>query len=284
VGIVLPTRWRIRVLSERRDVRLSRFRQVLLAAHRTAGYREALRSAGLTSPHAVTKVRSIEDALQTLPCQTQEQFRDAREAFDNPSAPLPALEDLRCPISDDVRAAVLTGNFRESESVRVFDPVRVPEIRGFDPGLIAAPLEILLPWTGAQPFGQPIPSVHRAIVAFSELENGGLLESTRDLLWQTFEVPVFEQWRGADGSVLAWECEAHEGLHVVEDRLVVEQNSDRELILTSLTDRRRPMLRLIAGFTGMLVDEPCACGRPGLRLCDVSPAAVERAMSATASF
>jgi len=278
----LPTRWRIRVVSQRRDVRLSRFRQILLAARRTGAYREALESAGLTSPRSVTKLRSIEDALQKLPCQTQEQFRGAPEAFDNPSAPPPLLQRLRCPVPD-VRAAVLTGNFRETESVRVFDPDHLPEIRRFDPGLIAAPSEILLQWAGAEAAGVTIPSAHRAIVAFTGFEHGALPESTRDLLWETFEVPAFEQWRGADGSVLAWECEAHEGLHVVEQNLVIEQSSNQRLILTSLTDRRRPVLRLVAGFTGTLLDEPCGCGRPGPRLCGVAEAPLELSASAVAA-
>jgi hypothetical protein len=271
------------VFSRRRDVRLLRFRQVLQAAHCTVAYGEALRSAGFTSARSVSKLRSIEDVLEKLPCQTQEQFQAAPEAFDNPSAPPPLLQDLRCPIPD-VRAAVLAANVRETESVRVFDPEHVLEIRRFDPGLIAAPLEVLLQWAGVLAVGLAIPSAYRAVVAFTSLENGVLSESARDLLWRTFEVPAFEQWRGADGSVLAWECEAHEGLHVVEDGLVIEQSSERRLILTSLTDCRRPILRLIAGFTGTLVDEPCGCGQPGQRLCDVSTAPIARSAGATASL
>jgi phenylacetate-CoA ligase len=169
-----------------------------------------------------------------------------------------------------VRAAVVAANFQETALVCVFERDSVTEMWKFGPDLIAAPLAVLLRWAEAESDGLKIPAAHRAIVAFTGVEGGAIAESTRDVLWQAFEVPVFEQWLGSDGCVLGWECEAHEGLHVAEQNLIVEQGSKRRLILTSLTDCRRPMLRVVAGFTGRLVDEPCACGQPGTRLCDIS--------------
>lgn len=42
-----------------------------------------------------------------------------------------------------------------------------------------------------------------------------LTEDDRDVLWRRFGVPVFEQIIGLDGELLAAECEAHNGLHVM---------------------------------------------------------------------
>ena len=121
----------------------------------------------------------------------------------------------------------------------------------------------------ARQAGQTIPTVTRAIVAFSGLEHGALTEAGRDTLWQVFQVPIFEQYLGADGSLLAWECEAHEGLHTVEDNAIIEQSPDSELILTSLTDRRRPTIRLVTSLAARLDSGACECGQPGPRLISV---------------
>jgi len=248
---------------------------VVLAAHHTRGYREALRRAGLDNPKSIASLGSIEETLSRLPYLSQAQFRAAPLEFLNLKSPPAASQPLFwSPTSTELRAAVLVPNFKETELVRVFDPDRAQDTRRFSPDLIAAPLNVLLQWAGS---GSPhLPGGQRAIVAFTGLEDGALSESARDLLWQTFEVPVFEQRLGADGSVLAWECEAHEGLHIAEDNVVVEQGQNQELILTSLTDRRHPVLRLIAGVSGRIETAPCGCGRSEPRvviLADV-PAAV----------
>ena len=278
---VLPNRVRVRVVRCGRDVRLARFRAVLLAAHRARGYREALESAGLASPESITRLRSIEDILPKLPCLSQAEFRAAPSEFHNPTAPAPKLQRLWRHTPTPVRTAVLAPHFEENALVRVFDPGSAQEIRRFDPEVIAAPLELLIELAEKARRGIPsIPTPGRAIIALTRLEYCALPESARDLLWRTFEVPVFEQLLGADSSVLAWECEAHEGLHTVENNVVVEQNTESQLIVTSLTDRRRPVLRLVTGFTGTLEAEACGCGHPGLRLTGLATPAVESAAAA----
>ena len=79
------------------------------------------------------------------------------------------------------------------------------------------------------------------------------------------------QYLGADGSLLAWECEAHDGLHTVEENAIIEQSPDSELILTSLTDRRRPTIRLVTSLAARLDSGACECGQPGPRLISITP-------------
>ena len=57
----------------------------------------------------------------------------------------------------------------------------------------------------------------------------------RDRLWQIFEVPVYGLLLDQKGKVLAYECEAQNGLHV-------------------------------AATAGEVQYSPCDCGRPGSRI------------------
>lgn len=254
------------------DVRLARFRRVLLAAQRTRRYKPALESAGLTSPGAINRLCSIEEALQKLPCMDWAEFQGSPADFYNPAAPAPALQRLRYPTNHQIRTAVLGPRLVESASVRVFHPSWIDQIRAFRPEALAGPVAVLMQLAEvARRAGEAIPTVTRAIVAFTGLEHGVLTDAGRDTLWQVFQVPIFEQYLGADGSLLAWECEAHEGLHTVEDNAIIEQSPDSELILTSLTDRRRPTIRLVTSLTARLHAGACECGQPGPRLISVRP-------------
>jgi hypothetical protein len=55
---------------------------------------------------------------------------------------------------------------------------------------------------------------HSVIVLWRP-EQPRLTEACRDTLWAAFRVPVFEQVIGKSGELLAAECEAHDGLHLV---------------------------------------------------------------------
>jgi hypothetical protein len=104
------------------DLRLSRFRRVLLAAQRTRGYRPALERAGLRSPREIARVRSIEEALHKLPCLGWTEFRGALEDFQDPAATAPAPPGLRYPSDREVRTAVVGLHVTESSSLRMFAP------------------------------------------------------------------------------------------------------------------------------------------------------------------
>ena len=246
---------------------MARFRRVLLAAQRTRRYQPALESAGLTSPGAINRLGSIEEALQKLPRMDWAEFQGSPADFYNPAAPAPALQRLRYPTNRQIRTAVLGPRLVESAAVRVFHPGWIDQIRQFRPEALAGPVAVLLQLAeAALQTGEAIPTVTRAIVAFTGLEHGTLPQAGRDRLWQVFQVPVFEQYLGADGSLLAWECEAHEGLHTVEENAILEQSRGAELILTSLTDRRHPTIRLVTSLAAQIHTGACECGQPGPRL------------------
>jgi hypothetical protein len=89
--------------------------------------------------------------------------------------------------------------------------------------------------------GTPIPSLRNAVIALIRPGEPRLTEDDRERLWRAFRVPVFEQRIGRSGSLLAWECEAHDGLHI-----------------------ESPKLRPRAGE--VLETAPCGCGKTAPRL------------------
>jgi hypothetical protein len=162
---------------------------------------------------------------------------------------------FRYPMDPAPRTAVLAACFRQPK-LRPNSPVRVfprgwsEEVAAFAPAAIAAFREPLLELAAAE---RP-PAFTHAVIALESPGDPLLSAVERARLWRAFRVPVFEQIVGADGELLAAECEAHDGLHIETPGLAWD------------------------GYRLEL--EPCGCGRRTPRL---TPAEIaERARSAAA--
>ena len=107
------------------------------------------------------------------------------------------------------RTAVLAPGFQETKLVRVFAAGWNNAAARFEPASIAGPVEEIR--KAAQ---QGIPLTH-AVVVFTYEGQSCLSDDDRDLFWEAFGVPVFEQHLGRNNEVLAMECDAHAGLHLV---------------------------------------------------------------------
>ncbi len=70
-----------------------------------------------------------------------------------------------------------------------------------------------------------IPSLTHSIIILSRPEQPRMTDADREGLWWAFRVPVFEQVIGKFGKLLAAECEAHDGLHVVSPALSLHEES-----------------------------------------------------------
>jgi hypothetical protein len=57
-----------------------------------------------------------------------------------------------------------------------------------------------------------------AVLAFTGSRHGKLTDLERDLFWRVFRAPVFEQFHGPDGRLVAMECQAHAGLHLLDEK------------------------------------------------------------------
>lgn len=108
------------------------------------------------------------------------------------------------------RTVVLEPLFREN-AVTLYagpqDAGAAVRIREFQPAVIAGRLAPVLGLAGSA-----APS--HALVIFTGSGERRLNDRDRDALWRAYGVPVFEQVIADDGQLLAWECEAHNGLHL----------------------------------------------------------------------
>ncbi len=110
-----------------------------------------------------------------------------------------------------------------------------------------------------------LPKLSDAIVVLNSVEHGLLQPGEKEMLWRTFGVPVYSQWLGLEGETLAWECEAHQGLHWNRQAMELEYEGGQFLV-TSLLARRRVTRRLETGWNGEIDSRPCPCGETAPRI------------------
>jgi hypothetical protein len=135
------------------------------------------------------------------------------------------------PIDPAPRTAILVPGFRETRLVRTFPLGWNDRARRFEPASIAGPLEQL------RSMARDAWQLEQAVIVFTYDGQLGVPPKDRESLWKAFGVPVFEQYLSPKNKLLATECDAHGGLHVV------------------------------AGCAGLpLEHEVCACGNPSPRL------------------
>jgi hypothetical protein len=113
------------------------------------------------------------------------------------------------PVDPAPLTAVLTAGFRQTKLARVFPHGWNERAARFSPASIAGPLEQLLEVARARW------RVEHSIVVFTFPGEPVLSALDRESFWKAFEVPVFEQYLGPKSQLLATECDAHAGLHVV---------------------------------------------------------------------
>jgi len=190
-----------------------------------------------------------------------------------------ARERLHYPLGEAPRTAVLTRQVDETQRVRCFSGLHAEELPAFAPQSLAAPLDVL------RAAGTDVPAhgrLRNALIVFTGILEGPLTPEDRDRFWRRYQVPVFEQFLGLDGELLAWECEMHHGLHVRPESAYFESCEGDRLVVSVLANPRLPLLRLETGLTGRLIDEPCPCGEASPRLVDMRRRTVRRARVATA--
>jgi hypothetical protein len=140
------------------------------------------------------------------------------------------------PIPPAPATAILVKGFRPSGNMRVFENGWTEEAAIFGPSAIAG--------TPAQLHAlPPVPSVRHALIALIRPNEPNLSEDDRERLWRAFRVPVFEQRIDASCSLLAQECEAHDGLHIESPEVALRAG---EVLETARCGCGRTSPRLIA--------------------------------------
>ncbi len=113
------------------------------------------------------------------------------------------------PLVPAPKTILLAMGFENTRTIRVFPKGWDDHSARLGPCSVAAAIEDLL-WLAEN----GIRLQHAAIV-LTRGPHSGLSERDRDRLWDAFGVPVFEQCLGVDNELLAMECEAHDGLHIM---------------------------------------------------------------------
>jgi|GEM_PF-2106361 len=163
---------------------------------------------------------------------------------------LPALD---YPLPGAERVAVLGTRLRAERNVRSYVYWRTAELEDWRPDALAGHRsELFAIGELRRREFMALKGLRFPLVVFSALREGPLSTEQLDRLWDLYGLPVYEQIRGADETLLAWECPARNGWHVALDR-------DGEPQLT--LERVRA-----AGWRGRFVRGRCACGETCLRL------------------
>jgi hypothetical protein len=229
---------------------------------------------------ALLRARTLAD----LPLVPAREVLTGRSRFLNPKIKT-ARGLLRLPFASD--SCVLIGkDLRVPKGVTVVDEGMLGRLHLGETRMLAAtPAVLRRICAQIEARSLALPRLSEAVVVLQGVEDGLLGEGERDMLWRCLGVPIFEQWLGLDGEVLAWECGAHQGLHWMRERAELEQVNG-ELVVTSWPALRTPVARLATGFCAELGSAVCLCGdqRPLLRKLRGKqiPVAEEVAMAASA--
>ncbi len=154
------------------------------------------------------------------------------------SRPSTRLAEYVSPVQPVPRTVVLEPGFAESRRVKVFGQGWDESAARSRPAVIAAPAADLIRL--ARRWDSEWERPTHSLVILSRVDTGLVTAEERELLWDAFGLPVFEQVLDAANHLLAYECEAHDGLHVL-----------------------RAGLRLSGCFPA---DSECGCGDPSPRL------------------
>jgi phenylacetate-CoA ligase len=105
-----------------------------------------------------------------------------------------------------------------------------------------------------------------SIVSSAEM----LTPENRELVENVFGCRVFNRYGSRETSVIASECECHEGLHLMAEGLYLELVVDGrhakpgemgEILITDLLNFPMPFIRYRIGDMAVWAEKPCSCGR-----------------------
>ena len=211
----------------------------------------------LLRAHQKPPVERFIDAREDRPVVELDYFFVHHELFCDLSSPQPEPAALQA-YWDPAPKSVALKPWFPLQVTTLTEPA-CEDLQELEPGAIAGPVDVLRGVAQAVEQGRLRLAITHGVIAFSGIGRPLLLDADRDLFWRVFQVPLFEQFRGFQGELLASECEKHHGLHVQPGQALWETRSE-ELVVTSLGKVRYPVARLATGIQGEIETGACDCG------------------------
>lgn len=180
----------------------------------------------------------------------------------------PALPALEYPLPTVGRVAVVGTRLGAETDVRSFPHWSTPDLESWKPQALAGRRSELFAMGSLRRQGYlALPELRFPLVVLSSLPEGPISAAQHERLWWLFELPVYEQIRGADDTLLGWECDARNGWH-----LVCDENGSPKVTLDELREE---------GWLGAHARGLCGCGKTCLRLV-VEPSVGRRPVAVSA--
>ena len=136
-------------------------------------------------------------------------------------------------------------------------------MEAFRPGVLIGHTAVLKSLLEQMQSGRlDLSSIDHAVFLLTNCGEPPVTDTQRVLFWQSFGVPVYELVAAADGSLLAADCEAHEGWHV-------QPGVRAHLLNGELLFETAGIKSLHSGLSAELISDGCACGRSDLKIANV---------------
>jgi phenylacetate-CoA ligase len=98
-----------------------------------------------------------------------------------------------------------------------------------------------------------------------------LIPHYRSKIQEVFQAPVFDNYGAGDGGIASHECYMHEGLHIAEEKCIIEITDEKGnkledgkhgfVITTDLNNYVFPFIRYQVGDIAVIKPDFCSCGR-----------------------
>lgn len=128
-----------------------------------------------------------------------------------------ALREFRYPLAPMPRVAALGWRFQPARNLVCLERWHARQLDAADPeALAASPADLNLAAALRREGVLRLPRLAYPLVALLEPDDDPLTAGQLDQLWQRFGLPIQQQFRGRDGRLLAYDCEAASGFHIAQ--------------------------------------------------------------------
>jgi phenylacetate-CoA ligase len=114
--------------------------------------------------------------------------------------------------------------------------------------------------------GIKLPSKLKGIMCVGEM----LMDNQRKIIESYFETRIYNIYASNEMGIMAVECDQHNGLHILEASVFLENDADMNIIATAFDSECLPFIKYNTGDIGKIEFQECACGIKGKKITDLN--------------